>query len=183
MRRSFWLLPDPHFGHTKLETLHREKGFEEKIFKNIKRLPKQDILIVLGDFMFKKHGFLEHWEKIVSDRIVWLVRGNHDNETVGWYLDHGFCVVADEIKIQMYGINILLTHIPVKRNDYDINIHGHLHGNGHRSNGLRLNQKNCSVFIEGNGYAPIKLQSVAQSHMAKLEAIRNLGKDEKYYLK
>lgn len=166
MRRAFWLLPDPHFGHTKLNLLHRKPGFEQIIFRNIERLPKTDVLIVLGDFIFKKHGFLEKWENIVADRIVWLIRGNHDNETVGWYYDHGFCAVLDEAKIRMFGINILLTHIPVKRDDYDVNVHAHLHSNGHRLNEVRIDKRNVLAEIESNGHTPINLQSIVQKHLA-----------------
>lgn len=167
MRRSFWLLPDPHFGHTKLNLLHRTPGFEQIIFRNIERLPKTDILIVLGDFIFKKHGFLEKWENIVADRIVWLIRGNHDNETIGWYYDHGFCAVMDEAKIRMFGINILLTHIPVKRDDYDICCCGHLHGNGDRLNEVRIDKRTCLLDIENAEHRLLNLQSVVQAHMAK----------------
>ena len=173
MRRNFWLLPDPHIGHTKLHILKREAGFENLIFNNIEEKPKSDVLIVLGDFIFKKHGYLEKWLEIVADRQVWLIRGNHDRETVGWYYDHGFCVVADELKINMFGINILLSHKPLKRKDYDINICGHLHGLNGSSKGIKLAANTISVHIEREGHHLLDLRKVAQSFMNKVR-----GKDE-----
>jgi len=145
-----WLLPDPHLGHSYLVKKNiRPAGFEEQIIKFIKtHVLFYDVLICLGDFTF--FGKNEYTEKFAeaSKCTKWLTRGNHDERSIHWYLSHGFNMVADEIKLTIYGKVVLLSHIPiVNRNDFDICIHGHLHSDGHRAD-VPVNEKCVSLAID-----------------------------------
>jgi len=148
----FWLLPDPHFGHYNIVKNNiRPQGYEEQILTFIKdHVKDNDVLICLGDYIFQNSAY---W----SDRFIeasncrkWLTLGNHDHDTITWYLRHGFHAVADEIKLTIYGKVVLLSHIPITgRRDFDINIHAHLHKGQHRKD-VPVNSKNINLFIEGH---------------------------------
>ena len=139
---NFWCISDTHFGHDKMikEGL-RPEGYhiqiQEEIQKNVR---EQDVLIHLGDVSFYDHAYwnlfiTEWWGKKI------LVRGNHDKKSYAWYMNHGWDLVVDEMKMNMYSYEILFTHVPAyqkwdDRTDFDINVHGHLHDDNHRSNKL-----------------------------------------------
>lgn len=122
---------DTHFGHKALWEKHnRDKGFEEVILRNLAKR-EGDILIHLGDFSWKDdeawtHEFAGHTKGF---KRKWLIRGNHDFQNNGWYLNHGFDFVADSFRAKFFGKDIHFTHYPHhKILGADYNIHGHLHG-------------------------------------------------------
>jgi len=159
---KYWLLPDTHFGHHKMqEYCGRAEGFEEKILKNVGQwVSRGDVLIHLGDFCIYKDA---EWHKRFMDVCAgkrWLVRGNHDRKSLGWYFDHGWHCVADEIKLTVFGKTIVFSHKPLAEGDFDINVHGHLHNTGHHPE-AEMGTKNRLVFIE-HKYMPINLRNVVE---------------------
>jgi len=169
MGRQFYIISDMHLGHGRLtEEGFRPVGFSEKILSNLGMiLNPSDILINLGDNCFGQ-------EKVWYERLSfieckkWLVLGNHDKHSVSWYMDHGWDMVCEGIRLKMFGRNILFSHIPVVWDGwYDVNIHGHFHSFGldrikkyepeiHKI----LTQAHYLVNIESNGYQPMKFQTI-----------------------
>lgn len=160
----FWLMPDPHFGHEFLVKNNiRPKGFEEKIFKFVdNNVMDNDVIICLGDVLFGPAAYYTSRMRGFKCK-KWLIRGNHDSNTVSWYLNFGFDSVQDEMKLRMFGKKILLTHEPIEdRNDFDVNIHGHLHGGNHHPEYLP-NDKCISLFLEGH-YTLFNLRNVIEKY-------------------
>jgi len=125
-QRKSWLITDTHFKHLKLENEgYRPKGFTIKIQDNWKRLVGADDLVFhLGDVILGENGTLG--EILASlPGIKFLVRGNHDLESNGWYMRQGFSFVAHGI---LHG-GAWLTHAPQATlpDGAILNIHGHLH--------------------------------------------------------
>jgi calcineurin-like phosphoesterase family protein len=91
--------------------------------KNRTEIP---VLIHLGDVCFEN---CEEWHnkltQIYSKK--WLIRGNHDKQSLSWYLNHGYDMVCDFFFLEMFGKKILFSHVPMKDSGYGINIHGHFH--------------------------------------------------------
>ena len=93
----------------------------------------------------------------------WLVRGNHDSKSYSWYSEHGWDFIAERITMKMFGKTIAFSHMPIKDDGYDINIHGHFHNSDHRRHEPELlaikNEKQKLVMME-HVYAPVNLQSL-----------------------
>ncbi len=140
----------------------RPADFECKILNCwFKTLKKDDVLIHFGDICL---GDDLACAKLYIERIQckkWLIKGNHDNKSSAWYLDHGWDFVADRISIKRCGFKIILSHAPIdfKMLDFcDINIHGHFH-NQEREN--RQYEKSSNKYrllsIERENYKLVKL--------------------------
>lgn len=156
---NYWVLTDTHFGH---EILHdvcgRPENFEDRILANTRKYIKPgDVLIHLGDFCI---GNDAKWHEIFMVSCAgkkWLIKGNHDRKSTSWYLSHGWDFVGDEIRLHMFGKEIVLSHMPVDvRGIGTINIHGHSHNTRHHPENEVSNHHRL-FFIE-HGYAPVKLE-------------------------
>ncbi len=160
--RNYWVIADTHFGHEKLvEKGFRPNGFEEIIFRKLKVVDKDDVLIHLGDFCWRND---EHWLKRFEEvnGKKWLVRGNHDKKSNFYYLEHGFDFVVDEIGMNIFGKMILFTHAPMNIYRYDLNIHGHLHdfsGKRMKESKNVLTNKHILVKME-HEYKPVTLKTI-----------------------
>lgn len=135
---NIWLLPDGHLGHKMIVGKgYRKKGFEWEIIKEISRcVQKEDVLVLLGDVSITNTDDERMWHKMIRMNCkgkLWLTLGNHDRRTITWYMREGYDFVADSIRITQFTKDILLSHKPTS-SDADLNIHGHLHNTGHRSN-------------------------------------------------
>lgn len=126
---NYYLTTDTHFNHTKMiEYCNRPENFEGIILENILKVVKDDdVLIHLGDICIGKdeenHIFIQ---SLKCKKI--LVKGNHDNKSNQWYLEHGWDFVCDKFYMKFEGKIICFSHTPQKDNgDFDINIHGHFH--------------------------------------------------------
>lgn len=129
-------MTDTHLGHDKMaELCYRPKNFAEKILQNTSSviLPG-DIVIHLGDVCIRRDSY---WHQLLHQHIPegckrWLVRGNHDNKSIPWYIQHGWDFAGDRIDLEMYGLRIALSHRPLTDDgSFDYNIHGHHHITGH----------------------------------------------------
>lgn len=158
---NYWVITDTHFGHKKMqEYCGRPEGFETKILHNLIMTCKTgDVLIHLGDICI---GQDEHWHTELGyvHARKWLLRGNHDKKSLGWYLDHGWDFVADEIIIDIFGKRVLFSHRPTAECVFDINIHGHHHNTEHHPED-EISVKNKLIFIE-HEYKPINLRSIVE---------------------
>ena len=91
-----------------------------------------------------------------------FVTGN----SVPWYLDHGWDFAGESFSMNMYGLEILFSHVPKKDSGYGLNIHGHFHNNDHRSHEPELvaikNERQLLVACEFENYAPVKLETLVK---------------------
>jgi len=134
---------DTHFGHDRLVTMGagRHPKFADKILDSIKK-NSGDLLIHCGDFCIgeDERWMREYMEAAKGFRRKILVKGNHDHRSDSWYLERGFDMVCESMLCKYFGKQILFTHMPARKDrEYwsphfppDMNMHGHLHGDGHR---------------------------------------------------
>lgn len=169
-----WLLPDTHFGHQKLiQDSLRPYGFNDRILNNARRNTKEgDILIHLGDVCI---GSEASWNTMFCNMVhavdakCWLTTGNHDKKSVSWYMNQGWDFAGDAIRLNMFGYRIMLSHRPLKWvGQYDINIHGHMHGNDHRVSECvdAIGSKQISLALENNNYSMFSLQAIVEKYTA-----------------
>ena len=123
---------------------------------------KQDLILMLGDLSFaNKEKTIEYCDQLRGRK--YMVRGNHDGNSISWYKDCGFTVVEPiykrfKDKYDNY-TTVLFTHIPVlDLPEKWYNIHGHLHGNNHR--GEKPTNRHFDVSVEPLNYIPIKLGKI-----------------------
>lgn len=128
-----WLITDTHFFHDKLIELNgRPSNFHDRIIKNWKRLVRpQDRVIHLGDVILgtnEKPSLRPVLEDLPGTKI--LVMGNHDKQSVTWYMRNGFAFACESLVFK----NVLFTHKPAQSLPIGIewNVHGHFHNNNHR---------------------------------------------------
>ena len=144
---------DWHFGHNKVvDKGHRKFGFEYEICGELaeKAGPLTD-LVFLGDFCFGQDALWhERAMKVLSlCACKTLVLGNHDKKTRSWYLSHGWDVVCTGIMINRWGSNIYLSHKPLADTRHvDLNVHGHLHNIGHRTEDHQKIRSDKHILVE-----------------------------------
>lgn len=164
---KIFAISDTHFGHDRLHELGRPFGFSDRILKALS-VRKGDLLIHCGDFCIgddEKH--MADFKEAAKDfKIKILVRGNHDGKSDAWYMEHGFDFVCKSFVNRYFGKKILFTHIPVRKHEtdnIDFNVHGHMHGNGHRLTGelgeIYNPEWHRDLAPELNDYAPVNLEN------------------------
>lgn len=133
--KKIWIISDTHFGHKKLIEWGRPADFDEQIWRKFETQIKEgDVVIHLGDVCFGNDSEYNLRFTALKGRKYILVKGNHDNKSDSWYLDHGWDFVCESFSKTIKGKKVLFTHIPaLKSDDYDFNFHGHTHGNHHRA--------------------------------------------------
>ena len=139
--KDIFLTSDLHFFKNLENEIYDEKYVEEyyKCIKNInKYVKKNDILLILGDLLFKHLDInninhlnyikksIELYKRINCRKI--LIRGNHDiTISDDIFYKMGFEYITNYLIAK--NKNIIFTHIPhdVEKDKY-FNIHGHIHG-------------------------------------------------------
>lgn len=146
---KIWLTTDTHFNHEKLKTMGagRPDNYERLLWDSLKRIPRGDALIHLGDICIGNDEKVHQGIDALECKKI-LVRGNHDNKSYNWYYEHGWDFVCQETVVKSMGKLILLRHIPIgveHKGELDFHIHGHLHGTGDNSH---------RKFLEGGSHDP-----------------------------
>lgn len=164
MKKTYYLISDTHFNHVKLEEWGGRSGdWEQRMWKGLKEIPENDILIHLGDVCIGHDDIIHEEIKALKCKKV-LVRGNHDKKSAQWYMEHGWDFVCDGLELLFQGHYLHLTHRPMRPNNNTIwNIHGHTHGNMHRSEeylDFYSKEYHIDVSPEVVGFAPIRLDSL-----------------------
>jgi len=126
---KIYIITDTHLNHKMaLKNKWITKKQTDDFFKQRKDiLLSKNILIHLGDVSLG-NDIIAH--KTITNGFMRciLVRGNHDNHSVFWYLENGWSFVCDKFTLNMYGYEIVFTHVPIKHNKINqINICGHMH--------------------------------------------------------
>ena len=160
---NYWLLADTHFGHRNMQRLcGRPIDFERKIMESLLRYIKSgDLLIHLGDFCFGDDQLWHQKFMALCDSYScrrWLIKGDHDEKSYAWYLEHGWDCVAEQLVLQVFGKKIVFSHEPVSEQSYfDLNIHGHFHNN---QNPLEATLERYRLVHMEHHYAPVSLKKI-----------------------
>jgi calcineurin-like phosphoesterase family protein len=172
-----YTIADTHFYHHNIiGYCHRPFKYcsemnEKMISKWNGKVSRKDIVIHCGDFAFFRDAKkIKAICKRLNGRKI-LVRGNHDRQTINWYLNHGFDFVCDSFTIG----RIIFTHRPMRKQDlilspYDLNIHGHLHQKDSPHEELYEN-----VCVERTNYYPVNLDRILGKHGLKLKRRNKQG--------
>lgn len=123
-------LSDTHMGHKLMHDLGvRPPDYEYRVLKGLNVLEPDDVFIHFGDICI---GNDKCWNEIFGGLPCkkWLIKGNHDRKSYGWYLNY-WDVVCDSMIIVRHGMRVLLSHKPQYGDHFDYNIHGHIHHGGH----------------------------------------------------
>lgn len=157
-----WVFSDPHLGHEKMITdCGRPVGFEDRILEALAKIPPEDLLICLGDVCIGQDAEWHHLIMSAFGGKKWLVLGNHDHRSWGWYMRAGWDFVGHSVGLEMFGKRILLTHRPkVPCPEGVINVHGHLHNTGKFPDGYDP-AVNRLVLCE-HTYSPVRLRSIVE---------------------
>jgi calcineurin-like phosphoesterase family protein len=171
-----FVITDTHFNHANMvQYCGRPRNFTELIGLSLLKADfnSNDTLIHLGDVCFGKDAetHAKYIEPLKCKK--WLLRGNHDKKSNGWYLSHGWDFVGDTFLGHYFGKAVLFSHTPQK-GEFDYNIHGHFHNNLHRllegryvvegeeernrEDLLTLTDKHKLLAIEETNYQPVKLE-------------------------
>ena len=164
---------DWHFGHRNMEKPEfggRPANFEELIAKNLLSLVNQSedscVLLCLGDVAVGATGD-EGTNALLASMPArvkrWLIRGNHDTRSLGWYLTHGWDAVADAMKLELYGKKILFSHSSADDlGGAALNVHGHLHKYAYQPDEGSVDDGGRRILIspEYLDYRPIELQTL-----------------------
>lgn len=136
MSGKTWVIADTHFSHqgmcqftnydgTKVRPWDNYEEMDEALIENWNSVVSPDDRVyLLGDVAMGRKG-LRCVERL-QGRIV-LVKGNHDQEKLGKYVD-----LFDDIRACVVKKGFIMTHIPIHPAclaRWNLNIHGHLHNN------------------------------------------------------
>lgn len=160
---NIWITTDTHFSHEKLIEFGRPKDFETQIQqKLLKAVNPGDLLIHLGDVCMGHDETNNEWFNQLECK-KYLIKGNHDNKSLTWYLQHGWDSVSERLDIKHFGKRIAFTHQPIAWDGYfDFNIHGHFHDtDGRRQPDYRediMSGYNKLIALEYTDYEPVNLR-------------------------
>ena len=131
--------------------------------KGLKPYPVMTCFTILGDICIGDDQQVHERIKALDFRKI-LIRGNHDKKSLTWYLEKGWDVVVDGIELVFHGHYLHLTHRPQRPQGHNTwNIHGHTHGNLHRSEEYTefySPQYHIDISPEVIGYKPLRLDTL-----------------------
>ena len=162
MGQKIWITSDTHFNHANIINYCARpfKDVEEMNATLISKwnnvVGKNDIVWHLGDFALGGAEEVSRFREKLNGKI-YLIRGNHDHHTNGWYVARGFDKVYDRPVV--IDKNVLLSHAPITT-EYNcgelINLFGHVHNNIEWSVSLG----GACVCVEHWNYIPVLLSDV-----------------------
>jgi len=125
---GYIITTDTHLGHKNIMDFgKRPLGFEQLILENLEKMPKNNILIHLGDVAWEKEWYWNRQLTSIPFIKKWLVRGNHDKKSDIWYINNGWDFVGESITIDYMKTVVKFSHKPIEVNDGEVNIYGHFH--------------------------------------------------------
>ena len=167
--KKVWVTSDNHFGHINILTYENrvdklkvstvEEHDQELIRRWNRIVGKDDLVLILGDFSFKKAKDTEELLKLLNGDKV-LVRGNHDT-----FLDDKkfnkslFKAIYDYKEIKYKGQEIALMHYPIqdfKHQNKEVNpavlLFGHIH-----TFKIKIPKHSFNVGVDVNDYYPVDI--------------------------
>ena len=127
--QDVFLISDTHFNHKKIgEYCGRPENWQELTIRNWNEtVNKNDTVLHFGDFaLCSKEDSLKIREQLNGK--IYMIKGNHDRHSVGWYDDIGITMFKKPFVIDGYnGVPFLFSHAQKPCRTSMINIHGHQH--------------------------------------------------------
>lgn len=167
---NYWLISDTHFNHLKLEEWGGRSGdWQKRIYKGLSTIPKGDTIIHLGDLCIggDEECTAEFMSRLSGVKKI-LVLGNHDKRSKQWYTERGWDFVCDGIEMIFMGHYLHFTHRPARpQGNTSWNIHGHTHGNLHRSEeyfSYYDKAYHIDISPELVGYEPLRLDTLMKKY-------------------
>ncbi len=134
---NFWFTADYHLGHANIikycnRPFNNVDHMNSTIIRNHNsRVKPEDVVFFLGDFCFKGTSGSKVGEGGPDVASIYLeklnghfvfIKGNHDN-------NNSLKSIIKEAVIELGGHELFLVHDPADASpEYDINLHGHVHG-------------------------------------------------------
>ncbi len=157
-----WIISDTHFGHFNMVKLcGRPLNFNERIIEKWeKHVREDDDILHLGDLSI----FFGPTSRMWAERAAqlpgnkYLIRGNHDK-----HLEYEGFTVLDPFMALVGHTLIGFSHQPQRyaNASWDINIHGHLHGQGHHSHEIDFPLDwHIDAGVDVVGLKPIRLRDL-----------------------
>jgi len=166
---NYWLISDTHFNHLKLQEWNSRSGdWQEQLWRGIDLIPEGDVLIHLGDICIGEDAEIHHRLINTPEQVKRiLIRGNHDNKSLTWYQRY-WDFVCDSFELIFQGHYLYFSHRPQPpMGHFTLNIHGHTHGNLHRSEEyVSYYDKSYHLDISPElvGYRPLRLDTLLKVH-------------------
>lgn len=168
-----WITSDQHWSHHNIRKYQGrpENHFELMMIKWNSVVKPTDTILCLGDLVC--YGDIDNhpWWLNGLNGEKYLLKGNHDKHSYQWYKNAGFEVVGRKPFLWHTERDgepyiVCFSHEPDTPNGFhnpfmggwDINIHGHIHGNPYFGTTPQWNYVNVSVEV--TDYAPARLRDV-----------------------
>ena len=156
---KLFIISDTHFYHKNIIK------YCDRPFKDVDEMNKaiidnwnsvvshNDTVLCLGDFLL---GGASRFDEIVPhlNGRLYLIKGNHDDKSNKFYLEHGFTGVTDS---PLEYENIIFSHHPKTPKDGKINLFGHIHNEEKFDTFLKDGVCCC---LERWGYKPVELSTI-----------------------
>ena len=153
---NIWLTGDTHLNHDRMvELCGRPKNHTELIIHNwASMVAWDDLTIHLGDVIFKEQSKITGILAAIPGKKV-LVKGNHDRESLKWYMEHGFDFACHSFVMS----DIIYTHAPLQKlpDNIKLNIHGHYHNADITKFEVKPQSFNKLFALEYTNYKPVLL--------------------------
>lgn len=148
---NVWIITDTHWWQEG-KKIDRPDNHTELQFKQWgSKVKADDLVIHVGDVTWNSRNLYFDLSKLPGRKV--LVRGNHDKESLTWYMRNGFEFACESFVFK----KVLFTHAPANElpGIAIMNVHGHLHGNTHRHGEFTPQPWHKLLAIENTHYAPV----------------------------
>jgi calcineurin-like phosphoesterase family protein len=163
-----WIISDTHFFH---ENIGRycdcPAGWQEMIIDNWNRLMQpEEIVFHVGDLALGKREHIEGLVPLLNGRL-YLMRGNHDRRSNGFYQRLGITLVSDPYRTDHpSGLNLIFSHCPIVTLELGLlNLHGHIHNNP----APELGAQYVNLCVEVRDYRPWRLGEILAPYLPPAE--------------
>jgi len=154
-----WIISDTHFFHANIGRYgDRPDGWQEMIIENWNRLIQpDDVVFHVGDLALGKKENIEGLVPLLNGKL-YLMRGNHDRRSNGFYQRLGITLVPDPYRMDhTSGWMLIFSHRPVVLLEPGVlNLHGHIHN----SVAPELGAGHVNLCVEVRGYRPWRLGEI-----------------------
>lgn len=176
---AWWVWSDTHFGHQNIVKFQQRPVNHEVIMLSgwCKTVGEDDVIVHLGDVFMGSSGNARRWASVIRrmpGRKI-LVLGNHDHLAGAGLkvLESAGFEIRDPFVQHVLGQRVAFTHRPLSEayfggpesakhqnlwspDQWDVNIHGHVHLNTHHiDDGLVYpDKKYVNVSVEAIDFAP-----------------------------
>ena len=159
-----WLVADTHFFHANIgEYCSRPEGWQDLIIENWNHfIQPDDVVFHLGDLALGKKEDAEALVPLLNGK-MYLMRGNHDRRSTGFYHSLGITLVKDPYLMEhASGLRLVFSHRPIiPLMPGMLNLHGHIHNNP----APELGRWHVNLSMEVRQYRPWRLGDVLQPYL------------------